>query len=101
VSSAQWLRKLGGGLLWTLRLLLLIGGFIGLWLINRYLIPSTWILAPHKYMQDWWLPILGLLAYLLVVIGLWLVRLLGPEAEEVEFDDIKQAWEQAQQALNK
>jgi hypothetical protein len=100
VGRARGLTQYGAGLLWTLRFILLAAAFVGLWLINKYVIPDSWIRPPIKELRDWWLPILGALAYLLVVIGLWLLRLLGPEAEEEEFADIAQAWNEAQRSLN-
>src|SRR5439155_2313725 len=100
VGRARGLTQYGAGLLWTLRLILLAAAFVGLWLINKYVIPDSWIRPPLKELRDWWLPILGALAYILVVIGLWLLRLLGPEAEEEEFADIAEAWREGQKALS-
>ncbi len=89
----------GRGLRWTIRIVVLAGILVGLWWINVRFDLSPQILAPTKRLRDFFLPILGLLLYILLWLAWWLWRLLGPEEATLDFADIDDAWKEALRAL--
>jgi hypothetical protein len=97
-TEARELKALGRGLRWGLHILLLAGILAGLWWANRALnIPR---LVKERTLQDVFLPLIFLLIYVLLWLGWWLWKLLTPEAEEADFPDIEEAWDEAVAALN-
>jgi hypothetical protein len=100
LSRKSDFRGIAPRLLRIVGILLLAAIIVGLWWVNKYVIPKGWILPPSLSFHDFYLPILGLLLYVLVWLAWWLWTLLGPEAVSSDFPDIDQAWETALRALN-
>jgi hypothetical protein len=86
------------GLLWFLHFLVLALVLVGLYFLNQR--PRVLEMLPvHPRIKPFWLPILGLLFYLLCWLAWWLWQLLAVEEEPSHFPDIDEAWEAAKQAL--
>src|SRR5262245_59031616 len=89
---------------WVARVVLVLFGLTGLFLINQLKIIGipNWI---HRYpmIGKVWLPLFGLGVYVLLWLGWWLYRVLSQDVgpEQSEFPDIDHAWAQAMDALNR
>jgi hypothetical protein len=88
-------------LLIVLNVVILVVGLVGLYLLADYLglerlLRTRW-LGLHRV----WLPLCFLVGYLLFWLfwGLW--RLLGPDRQPGEFDDIERAWSGAMRELSR
>jgi hypothetical protein len=97
-TETRELKALGRGLRWTLHVVLLAGILVGLWWLNRALGVSGAV--RERWLQDYFLPVVFLLIYVLLWLGWWLWKLLTPEAEEADFPDIEAAWDEAVASLN-
>src|SRR4051812_34475593 len=88
VSEGRHLRQWGQGIKWALRIILLVGLFVGLWWVNRYFELDRLISPPilrRFHLEKFWLPILAGLLLVLAWLGWWLWKLLGPEEEQADF----------------
>jgi hypothetical protein len=101
LAKAGDFRGVAPGVLRFLGILLLIAILFLLWGVNWKFDLSPNVLAPYPVLSDFFLPIIGFLVYIIIWLGWWLWRLLGPEAEESDFPDIDQAWDEAVRALEK
>jgi hypothetical protein len=101
-TQSRYLRGLGRGLMWVIHVFAVAAILAGLWWINhRYLnrmIKSPLLIRLH--LEDFWLPVLVFLIYILSWLAYWLWKLLGPEEDLIEFPDIEEAWEEAGRALH-
>lgn len=82
---------------WTIHVVLVVLILIGLYFLNRLLIPPGFVRGT-LLVQLFFLPILFLLLYALAWLGWWLWKLLTEE-EVSRFPDIDEAWEEAVAAL--
>lgn len=99
-TQARYLQGMGRALLWTLHIFLVLATLAGLYFLNWKLGIFKDVASSVPWLRDFYLPLLFCIAYLLCWLGLWLWRLLQPEAELVEFPDIEQAWREGVQALH-
>jgi hypothetical protein len=58
------------------------------------------VVSPSSGLQRLWLPLLFLLLYALGWLGYGVWRLLGPDRDPGEFDDVRDAWSQIRTALD-
>ena len=86
---------------WALHILLVIGVFFLLWWVNYRFDLERVLRSPWPVLHKIWLPLLFLLAYVLLWLGLWLWRMLGPDQESADFPDIEDAWNEGLLALSK
>lgn len=106
---AKWLGKLlfphvskaTAGWRWLVAVLILLVLLVGLYVVNNHpAVPIPRAIRQTAF-QHIWLPVLGLILYALVALGLYLMRLMRPELDVSEFPDIDRAWSEAVQALEK
>src|SRR5262245_48672148 len=92
-TQARYLKGVGRGLLWVLPITLVAATLVGLWWLNNYPLKLyEYVPSQISALRYFFLPILFGIAYLLCWLGVWLWRLLQPEADLVEFPDVEQAW---------
>src|SRR5262249_20461420 len=78
-SEAREYKALGRGLRWILHVVLLVG-LLGLcWWINK--VTGLGKLVTLPWLQEIFLPLVVFLGYVLLWLGWWLWKLLGPEQE--------------------
>lgn len=102
-TQSRYLKSIGRGLAWIVHIVFVIGIFVGLFWVNWYFEVDRYIKSPilrNAGLQNFWLPILWGLVYILAWLGWWLWRLLGPEEDLIEFPDIEQAWDEAVRSLH-
>ncbi len=85
----------------ALNVVLVVGGVIVLGLLNwstglERVLRTRWLGIQHV-----WLPLCFLVAYALFWLFWWLWRLLGPDRQAGEFDDIERAWSAARAELER
>jgi IcmF-related N-terminal domain len=94
-------RRYAPALIWTLRIIALVAFLALLWLANRvFQLHEILGRAPNQFLQQFWLPLVGLVFVVVCWLAWWVWQLLRPEVEESNFPDIDQAWEEAVRALN-
>jgi hypothetical protein len=102
-KAGDW-RRYSAQVRWVLRLVLLAAILIALAFINRYAELGPFLpdfVQPYPLFREWlWLPLLGLMLYVLCWLGWWLWQLLTLQ-ETNQFPDIDAAWEEAVAALNR
>jgi hypothetical protein len=100
IGKGKSFQGLGPAARWALHILLLVAILVGLYFLNqaffRRLVPSRFLLI-----QDFWLPILFLLIYVLAWSAWWLYKLLSSEQEMSVFPDIDEAWAEAAKTLGR
>src|SRR5262249_51092796 len=96
-------KRFSSAVRWVLHFVIVILVLVGLYWINQRFDLARVLNArvpgfPDIFYQ-FWLPLLGLLGYLLCWLVWWLSRLLGPARETADFPDIDEAWGEAMDAL--
>lgn len=85
---------------WVFHGLLLGGALIGLYFLGLRLDIGKYLgKAPSGFVKDWWLPLLGLMIYLMAWFGWWLWQLLQGGGKVSPFPDLDAAWAGIGQAL--
>jgi hypothetical protein len=96
----------GQGLIWSLRILLLVVFFLVFWFLQYYL-EEHGVSRPQflgkgpNFLKGIWLPTLVVLVIVFFWVGWWVWKLWTQEEEESPFPDIDQAWEEAGRALDR
>jgi hypothetical protein len=85
---------------WTLHFLIVALLLVGLGYLNYVWDLERLLGGPWPLFRKIWLPLLGLLVYILCWLGAWLWYLLGPERDTGEFPDIQAAWQEAVRTLS-
>ncbi|HEY8506392.1 MAG TPA: type VI secretion protein IcmF/TssM N-terminal domain-containing protein, partial [Gemmataceae bacterium] len=91
--------KLSPTTLWVLHFLALAGVLFGLWYLHQRLNLDRFV--PVPWLQDYWLPLLFLLMYLLAWQAWWLWELLRAGGEASAYPDLDRDWAGALEALYK
>jgi hypothetical protein len=88
-------------LLILFNVLFVLVGVLGLWLVSRATHHDRVLRTHWLGLQRVWLPLCFLVGYALFWLFWWLWRLLGPDRQAGEFDDIERSWSAALAELNR
>src|SRR6516225_9483417 len=91
----------GAAVRWAIHLLLVAACLVGLYFLNERYRIYDWVPGPPAWFRYGYLPVLGVITYVLCWLGWWLWKLLVTEDEHAEFPDVTDAWDEAQAALAK
>lgn len=100
-TTTSWWITIATILRWVLHVLLIFLVLVGLWYLNWLLGLEKVLQSPWPFLHPFWLPILFLLAYALLWLGIWLWKLSAPDRLSWDYPDLTAAWEIAVQALER
>lgn len=106
-SKARDFRGISSAVRWTIHVIVVLAILLGLLLVNKssgrlgVWLKQHLVLIKAEWFRGYWLPVFGLVVYLLLMLAWLLWKLLGMQEPESDFDDIDRAWDEAVAALDK